>query len=34
MTPAEVDELRDENFAAMVRLMVREADEIARLNRR
>jgi len=33
MTPDAVDELRDEDFAAMVRFMQREADEIARLSK-
>jgi hypothetical protein len=33
MTPAQIDELADEDFAAMVRLMAAEAEEIARANR-
>jgi hypothetical protein len=34
MTPSEMDELCDEDFAAMVRLMALEAEEIARANRK
>jgi hypothetical protein len=34
MTPGQVDELGDEDFAAMVRLMQAEAEEIARANRK
>ena len=34
MTPAEVDELADEVFAAMVRLMQSEAAEVSRLAAR
>jgi hypothetical protein len=33
MTPAEADELGDADFAAMVRLMQAEAEEIARANK-
>jgi hypothetical protein len=33
MTPGQIDELDDEDFAAMVRLMQAEAEEIARANR-
>jgi hypothetical protein len=33
MTPERLDELGDEDFAAMVRLMEVEAEEIARANR-
>jgi hypothetical protein len=33
MTPGQIDELCDEDFAAMVRLMQAEAEEIARANR-
>lgn len=31
MNPAQVDELGDEDFAAMVRLMQVEAEEVARI---
>jgi hypothetical protein len=34
MTPAQLDDLGDEDFAAMVRLMHVEAAELAKLNRR
>jgi hypothetical protein len=34
MKPADVDDLGDEDFAAMVRLMQREAAEIERAQRR
>jgi hypothetical protein len=34
MTPGQIDELDDEDFAAMVRLMQAEAEEIARANRK
>jgi hypothetical protein len=33
MTPDQIDELCDEDFAAMVRYMATEAEEIARANR-
>ena len=34
MTPDEVDVLNDSDFAAMVRLMIREAKEIAAASNR
>jgi hypothetical protein len=34
MTPSEMDELADTDFAAMVRLMALEAEEIAKANRK
>jgi hypothetical protein len=34
MTPAQIDELGDEDFAAMVRLMQAEAEAWDRLNSR
>jgi hypothetical protein len=33
MTPDQIDELADEDFAAMVRYMAAESEEIARANR-
>jgi hypothetical protein len=34
MTPDQIDELGDEDFAAMVRMMQVEAEEIAKANRK
>jgi hypothetical protein len=34
MTPKDMDELADTDFAAMVRLMALEAEEIAKANRK